>query len=192
MLFRSYSSFINLTKKILICVSIFLIILIFSNRTSENRNVSKNSKSENNEAIQQVITNPRFIGSDSKNRPYTLVAKEAKKIKSKLNIYELIHPEGNLINKNGQYINVKSLEGIFNQESEVLSLNDNVILENHDGYVFKTESASIDLNREHIFGDRDITGRGPRGFIKSQGFEINEQGKQIFFLGRSTLFLKNK
>ena len=192
MLLSSYSSFINLTKKILICVSIFLIILIFSNRNSENRNVGKNSKSENNKAIQQVITNPRFIGSDSKNRPYTLVAKQAKKIKSKLNIYELSHPEGNLINKNGQYINVKSLGGIFNQESEVLSLNDNVILENQDGYVFKTESASIDLNREHIFGDTDITGSGPKGFIKSQGFEINEQGKQIFFLGRSTLFLKNK
>ena len=192
MLLRSYSSFINLTKKILICVSIFLIILIFSNRISENRNVSKNSKSEDNEAIQQVITNPRFIGSDSKNRPYTLVAKEAKKIKTNLNIYELSHPEGNLINKNGQYINVKSLEGIYNQESEVLSLNDNVILENQDGYVFKTESALIDLNREHIFGDRDISGSGPKGFIKSQGFEINEQGKQIFFLGRSTLFLKNK
>ena len=192
MLLRSYSSFINLTKKILVCVSIFLIILIFSNRVSENRNVSKNSKSEDNEAIQQVITNPRFIGSDSKNRPYTLVAKEAKKIKTNLNIYELSHPEGNLINKNGQYINVKSLEGIYNQESEVLSLNDNVILENQDGYVFKTESALIDLNREHIFGDRDISGSGPKGFIKSQGFEINEQGKQIFFLGRSTLFLKNK
>ena len=87
---------------------------------------------------------------------------------------------------------MKSYDGIFNQETEILSLKNSVILENQDGYIFKTESASIDLNAETIHGDDQIIGTGPKGNIKSQGFRINDKGKIVFFTGKSKLILKNK
>ena len=98
--------------------------------------MGQNLVSNTGENMQQLISNPRFISSDSKNRPYTLVAKKAVKIRENLKIYELTHPEGNLIRENGQFLNVKSLGGIFNQETEILSLKNNVTLENQDGYIF--------------------------------------------------------
>lgn len=192
MFVNSYSSFINLIKKFLLCISIFLVVLIFSNRTDKSGSKLKNTTENTNEDIQQIISNPKFISSDAKNKPYTLQAKEAKRITQNLKIYELIHPEGILIEDNERFLNVKSLDGIFNQETEILSLKNSVILENQDDYIFKTESASIDLNTETIYGDSQIIGAGPKGSIKSQGFRINEKGKVIFFTGRSKLILKNR
>tara|TARA_B100000989_G_scaffold140969_1_gene104888 strand:- start:4926 stop:5504 length:579 start_codon:yes stop_codon:yes gene_type:complete len=192
MFVNSYSSFINLTKKILLCVSIFLVVLIFSNRIDNNGAKVKNTNSDTNEDIQQIISNPKFISSDAENRPYTLQARQAKKITKNLQIYELSYPEGTLIEDNGGFFNVKSLDGIFNQETEILSLKNSVILKNQDGYIFKTESASIDLNAEIIYSDNQIIGTGPKGNIKSQGFSINDKGKVVFFTGKSKLILENK
>lgn len=189
---NSYSSFINLTKKFLLCISIFLVVLIFSNRIDNDRAKVKFTNSDTEEDIQQIISSPKFISSDGDNRPYTLQAKKAKKITQNLQIYELSYPEGKLIEDNGKFLNVKSYDGIFNQETEILSLKNSVILENQDGYIFKTESASIDLNAETIHGDDQIIGTGPKGNIKSQGFRINDKGKIVFFTGKSKLILKNK
>ena len=169
-----------------------MVFLIFSNKNKSDPSMGQNLVSNTGENMQQLISNPRFISSDSKNRPYTLVAKKAVKIRENLKIYELTHPEGNLIRENGQFLNVKSLGGIFNQETEILSLKNNVTLENQDGYIFKTESASIDLNKENIYGDKKVIGNGPKGTVKSQGFKINENGKKVYFLGKSKLLLKNQ
>ena len=53
---NSYSSFINLTKKFLLCISIFLVVLIFSNRIDNDRAKVKFTNSDTEEDIQQIIS----------------------------------------------------------------------------------------------------------------------------------------
>ena len=107
-------------------------------------------------------------------------------------MYNLIFPSGNLTNKNGNYFNIKSEKGTFDQSSEKAHLFDNVILNDQDGYIFKTESIFINLNSEKVYSNEKISGSGERGNISAQGFEIIDSGNEVKFLGKTKLVILNK
>ena len=107
-------------------------------------------------------------------------------------MYNLIFPSGNLINKNGGYFNIKSEKGTFDQSNEKAHLFDNVVLNDQDGYIFKTESIFINLNSEKVYSNEKISGSGERGNISAQGFEIIDSGNEVRFLGKTKLVILNK
>ena len=112
--------------------------------------------------------------------------------KEKFEVYALIFPSGNLISKNGGYFNIKSEKGAFDQSNEKAHLFDNVVLNDQDGYVFKTESIFINLNSEKVYSNEKISGSGERGNIFAQGFEIIDNGNEVRFLGKTKLVILNK
>ena len=178
---NDYTTFINLTKKIFWIISAILIYLVFNSQNlkiySDNENVL-NNKSNGND---QVIIGARFFSSDNKNRPFTLIATSAQKKTKSEDMYNLILPSGNLTNKNGGYFNIKSEKGTFDQSNERAHLFDNVILNDQDGYIFKTESIFINLNSEKVYSDKKIS-----------GFEIIDSGNELRFLGKTKLVILNK
>ena len=189
---NDYTTFINLTKKIFWIISAILIYLVFNSQNlkiySDNENVL-NNKSNGND---QVIIGARFFSSDNKNRPFTIIATSAQKKTKSEDMYNLILPSGNLTNKNGGYFNIKSEKGTFDQSNEKAHLFDNVILNDQDGYIFKTESIFINLNSEKVYSDKKISGSGERGNISAQGFEIIDSGNELRFLGKTKLVILNK
>ncbi len=188
---NNYSTFINLTKKIFWVISAILIYLIFNSQDFQVYSDNKSFLDNNNEGNDQVIREAKFFSSDSKNRPFTLTATSAHKKKSE-NMYNLIFPSGNLISKNGGYFNIKSEKGTFDQSNEKAHLFDNVVLNDQDGYVFKTESIFINLNSEKVYSNEKISGSGERGNIFAQGFEIIDNGNEVRFLGKTKLVILNK
>ena len=94
---NSYSTFINLTKKIFWVISAILIYLIFNSQNLEIYSDNKNFSYDNSQSNDQVIRGAKFFSSDNKNRPFTLTATSAQKKTKSDNMYNLIFPSGNLI-----------------------------------------------------------------------------------------------
>lgn len=187
----NYTLYINLVKKTLWILSIFLIILIFFNK-SLKKYLELDLKEEFNEiGSNQIIENPHFLSTDKKNRPFILKAKKAKRKESTKNIFILDSPSGNLENNNG-FISLKSINGKFDQDKEMLFLFNDVRFENEIGYKFSTEDAYINLNSNEVFGDKKIRGFNDEGEINSEGFKIIDQGNKIIFFGKAKLVIKDK
>ena len=187
----NYTLYINLVKKTLWILSIVLIILIFFNKSLKIY-LELDLKEEFNEiGSNQIIENPQFLSTDKKNRPFILKAKKAKRKESTKNIFILDSPSGNLENNNG-FISLKSINGKFDQDKEMLFLFNDVRFENEIGYKFSTEDAYINLNSNEVFGDKKIRGFNDEGEINSEGFKIIDQGNKIIFFGKAKLVIKDK
>ena len=187
----NYTLYINLVKKTLWILSIVLIILIFFNK-SLKKYLELDLKEEFNEVgSNQIIENPQFLSTDKKNRPFILKAKKAKRKESTKNIFILDSPSGNLENNNG-FISLKSIDGKFDQDKEMLFLFNDVRFENEIGYKFSTEDAYINLNSNEVFGDKKIRGFNDEGEINSEGFKIIDEGNKIIFFGKAKLVIKDK
>ena len=172
-------------------LSIVLIILIFFNKSLKIY-LELDLKEEFNEiGSNQIIENPQFLSTDKKNRPFVLKAKKAKRKESTKNIFILDSPSGNLENNNG-FISLKSINGKFDQDKEMLFLFNDVRFENEIGYKFSTEDAYINLNSNEVFGDKKIRGFNNEGEINSEGFKIIDQGNKIIFFGKAKLVIKDK
>ncbi len=75
----SYSFYINTLKKLLFLVSFILFLSIFFNKSS-NIYVNLSLENELNSTDgEQVVINPKYIGIDKKQRPFTIRAAKAKK-----------------------------------------------------------------------------------------------------------------
>ena len=185
----SYSFYITTLKKFLFLVSFILFLSIFFNKSS---NIYVNSSLENELNLtdgEQVVINPKYIGIDKKQRPFTIRAAKAKKIDPKVELFNLSKPSGEIKNKKGESIYLKSLEGEFDQTNQKVHLYKNVELKNLRGLSFKTESAHIDLKTNIISGNKKVFGQNKKGKISSEGFEITDEGEKIFFKGKSNLKL---
>ena len=189
---KNYSIFINSTKKIFWIISAILICLVFNSQSINIYFEKKDLLVNNNDGDNQVILKPKFFSSDKKNRPFTLTALSAKRKSQSDNSYTLELPSGKIINRTGEFLNLDSRKGVFDQKNEKIHLFENVVLKNQDGYTFKTESIFINLLSDKIYGNNNISGSGQKGNIVSQGFEIVNSGNKIRFFGKTKLVIKNK
>ena len=188
----SYSFYINGLKKFLFIFSFFLIVLTFLNKSVDVfTDFNSNEKYNINEA-EEVVINPKFLGLDKKKRPYEVLASKAQKVSHKDKTYYLHQPSGKIKSQNNKIIFLKSNKGTFDQINQTVYLYENVELKNSDGSVFKTNSATIDLETNEIFGTEIISGISEKGSIVSEGFNIFDEGNKIIFNGKTNLILKKQ
>ena len=185
----NYSFYINTLKKSLFLVSFVLIILIVINKSDKQYAEIKKNEVFGSENYEQVIIEPKFIGIDKDNKPFTITALTAKKVESDNALYLLEKPSGQINDNEGESLYLNSLEGKFDQKNQKIYLSNNVILKNLEGLYFKTESAKIDLETNNISGEKKTLGEDDRGTISSSGFEVIEEGNRIIFNGPARLVI---
>ncbi|TRO95983.1 hypothetical protein FKB34_06355 [Glycocaulis profundi] len=80
--------------------------------------------------------------------------------------------------------------GTYDEATRTLHLDSSVRLNTRDGYMFRTESASVDLVNARIFGDDPIQARAPWGQVRANGFSIEDRGRKVLFSGGVTMRLE--
>ena len=188
----SYSFYINGLKKFLFTFSFFLIVLTFLNKSVDVFTDFNSNEKYNIDEAEEVVINPKFLGLDKKKRPYEVLASKAQKVSHKDKTYFLYQPSGKIKSQNNKIIFLKSDKGTFDQINQTVYLYENVELKNSDGSVFKTNSATIDLKTNEIFGTEIISGISEKGNIVSEGFNIFDEGNKIIFNGKTNLILKKQ
>jgi lipopolysaccharide export system protein LptC len=141
------------------------------------------------EERQAKMVNGRYVGSDSHGRPYTVTYESAQQPPGGGPI-EMVNPTAELTLQNGHWIAVKAAQGRYDQQAGLIDLSGNVELFHDDGYRFMTEKAHVEFNKNLVWGERAVTGRGPRGDVVGRGFRVINNGDAIVITGPARLLLR--
>ncbi len=134
-----------------------------------------------------AMLNPRYVGSDKDDQPYSVTADIARKLVETAGNIELEAPKADILLKDNTWLVLSANRGVYERSNESLDLLGSVILYHDSGYEFLTEKAKIDLEKSSAEGQDPIRGQGPFGTIEAEGFRMIDRGKTIFFTGKSRL-----
>lgn len=132
---------------------------------------------------------PRYYGLDEKDHPYKVQALKVTQISEKDKLFALEKPDGLVTLDEGKWSRVVADEGLLDDLKRILTLKGNVVLLQEDGQEYHTSLAYVHLKTGYIYGDDKMEGFGPKGDIKSQGFQIFDYGQKYIFKGRAYISL---
>ena len=185
---RRYSRFVGVMKVVLPVAAICLMVLIAAWPALQDQDQPMVEALEKQPVLLQV-TNPVLVGTDNRDRPYSIVADRASEAADGGSVVELSRPEGEISTDGGARISLNAKVGRFDRESKQLHLLGDVRLSRDDGHRFATEEAFVDMDAQSAWGDKPVTGEGPMGEIQSEGFRIEDNGATVIFTGQSRAVL---
>lgn len=141
------------------------------------------------EAGDPSMVNPRYVGSDDENQPYSITAEIARRLSESGKVIELDEPKADIALDDGTWLVLTAARGIYGRTAETLDLVGSVVLYHDTGYEFLTEKANINLETSAAEGDQPISGQGPFGNLQAEGFRLVDKGKTIYFTGKSKLVM---
>jgi len=126
-----------------------------------------------------TMVNPRFDGLDANDRRYSLTAETAHPRRENRKIVDLVNPH--LQDWSGGQ--VQSREGVFNDANDVLDLVGDVVMTDAAGYTFTADRTRLFLGENRVEGLTPLNGYGPLGEIKSDSYEVLDDGNRIVLKG---------
>jgi lipopolysaccharide export system protein LptC len=141
------------------------------------------------EERQARMVNGRYVGSDSHGRPYTVTYESAQQPPGGGPI-EMVNPTAELTLQNGHWVALKAEHGHYDQAAGLIDLSGHVEFFHDEGYRFTTEKAHVEFNKNLVWGERAITGRGPKGEVIGRGFRLINNGESVIITGPAWLLLR--
>ncbi len=141
------------------------------------------------EAADPSMVNPRYVGSDKDDQPYSVTAEIARRMTLNASLVELDSPKADIALSDGTWLVLTSTRGLYSRDAETLDLVGAVVLYHDTGYEFLTEKAKIYLKDGTAEGNVPVRGQGPFGNLQAQGFRLVNKGATIYFTGKSKLVI---
>jgi len=187
------TAFVRLLKLVLpLGASVLLVLVVFwpqINKKEAEGFRSGVSELTQEQARDAVMLAPRYEGFDEKNRPFALLADEARQVNGADSLVELTEPKGDMTLGNGGWLALQARNGLYDLEAERLDLAGDVQMFHDDGLEFSTARARVDLAGNRAEGDESVHGQGSFGVIDAEGFRVEDGGARIVFTGRARLLL---
>jgi lipopolysaccharide export system protein LptC len=136
------------------------------------------------------MVNPRYVGTDKQNQPYSVTADQATQVSGDSNVTDLVKPKGDMTLKQGAWIALSAEAGLYRKHEQSLDLEGNVNLFHDTGYELVTARARINLDQGTAEGNDPVVGHGPDMELQGQGFRVHDRGERILMTGRSRLLIR--
>lgn len=191
----SYSRFVRLAKLALPSLAAVLIafLLIFPSLKQDSRDFSLDiTRPKKGELEKLHVENTVFYITDKNNKVNNFVASNIDETKPGSKLIKLTKPEGIMPLDNNRWVNIKAPQGFFNQNTNLLELQQNVEMFYSEGMNIATEQAFFDFNSSRGYGNKPISGDGFIGKIESEGFEFTAKNDILIFKGRSDITIKEE
>ena len=129
----------------------------------------------------EIVTmiNPRFSGRDQNGSAFVITADTAQRRRANEDVVDLTNPK--MIDETGSQVTAP--EGTYDRSGQTLDLFKDVQVPDQAGYRFRSPSARFYVLEGRIDGVEPLYGTGPLGDIRSDGYEITEDGDVITFTG---------
>lgn len=135
------------------------------------------------------MLNAHYSGVDENNQPFNVTADMATQAPGNEDVIELQHPKADITTTDGELVALAARLGHYDREVEVLTLSGGVELTHDRGFEIVTDDATIDLKDGSAAGDSAVSGQGPAGELRSEGFRLREKGQIIIFTGKSRMLI---
>lgn len=143
-------------------------------------------------ATENRLINANFSSTDSKGRPFTLLATEALQENENPDSIILQNPNGKMQIDDEQSMTATSKKGIYAQAAQHLTLNDDVVLTRSDGTTMKTQTLFVDIKSNDTKTQTPVVIDGPQGHLTAQGMYTQYGGAITTFVGPAKLILNQK
>ena len=186
-----YTSFVVAMKvalPLLALVMVGLVLMLPQLESAEEKirnSVTEQIKAQDLENLYMV--NARFIGSDEKNRAYTLTANSARQISTDSDLVALEGPKADVALGDGHWVALQANAGAFYRKAQTLVLFGDVNIFHDDGYAVRTAEVEMNMKKGTATGSKPVVAHGPLGLLRSNGFKILEKGETVLFTGKSRL-----
>ena len=186
------SSVVHLLKVILPIAALFVAasVLLWPHLQPEERRIKLKPVAVGIEDIENLrMLQPRYMGVDEKNQPYTLTAEQAKQDTGDSEVTELSNPKADITLENGTWVALTAEHGQYNKATRKLELSGGVNLFHDEGYELKTARALVEFDRSVASGSAKVQGQGPNSELEGEGFQLLDRGARIIVTGKSRLVL---
>ncbi len=129
------------------------------------------------------MTNARYMGTDSRDRPFVITARRADITPEDPDTIVLHTLQADLTLEDGAWITLSARSGVYHRRLETLTLEGPVSLFSDRGFEFNAQSAEVDLAGGSVSSDRPVSGQGPLGLLDAGGFRVIDEGRRLFFTG---------
>lgn len=149
-----------------------------------------------NEAIDDVVVDssemlsPQYKGVTEDGQDFLITSQKAKELED--GVVLLSSPVANLFEDSdlASFV-LDSVSGVYDDNEKILTLVDNVELDDNDGNSFKASEVKVDLEKNVIYSDNKIDLSGKIGRITADGLEIQDEGNMIIFKGKSKMIIND-
>jgi lipopolysaccharide export system protein LptC len=136
---------------------------------------------------------PRLAGFTSDSRPYEMTARAAAQDVTKPDILELKGINAKVQLKDGQHVQIKAINGLYDTKSEVLKLRDEIVLTTANGYEGRLSEATVETGTGHIVSDSPVELKLLNGGrLNANHLEVVDNGDSIQFSGGVELLLNQE
>lgn len=142
-----------------------------------------------NEMEKLHIEETVFNSIDDKNRVSTVVADSVDEVSPASSSVQIKNPHGEIPTDNG-LIKIKSSDGFFDQDTNVLTLSSNVKALMNDGSSAETSEAFYSFKKDFGWGKEKVSINGNFGNIISEGFEYYKTDNILILKGNHTITTK--
>ena len=141
-----------------------------------------------------TMVKPRYLGTDSENRPFVVTAASATQDATDHRRVLLETLQADLTLADGTWMTMLAESGIFHQAKQTLQLMGAVNIFSDLGYEFHAYGAKIDLAKGTAVSQAPVHGQGPFGNVRADAIRIEDKGVRIIFDGnvRMTLLSGDK
>ena len=128
---------------------------------------------------------------DKHNKVNHFTAQKINETKAGSKKYKLIAPEA-VMQMNKGWLNIKSPDGLFNQETNLLHLTNMVEAFFSEGMTLHTKEVFFDFNKSFGYSNNPVTGEGTLGKVNAEGLEFSGSDDMLAFTGKTTIIIKEK
>ena len=129
-----------------------------------------------------AMVKPRLSGVDAEGNPYVITAKLAVQDAKNPKRATLQTIEADFTTKQG-WLNARAAHGHIDMNADWLTLDNGIDVFTDTGYALHTERADVDLKRDIVTGDREVSGQGPRGSIRADRFRYDQPNGHLTLEG---------
>lgn len=129
------------------------------------------------------MVNPRFSGMDYERRPFLVTATSAiQDVRDPRNV-TLENLQADMALSETSWVGLSADRGRLDSEAQTLELDGNISLFTDAGYEFHTQHAVVQLDEQRVTSNSEVTGQGPLGTLRADGFIAEDAGDRLRFSG---------
>ncbi|HWA68724.1 MAG TPA: LPS export ABC transporter periplasmic protein LptC [Rhizomicrobium sp.] len=170
-----YSKFVTLIKKILSAGAALIIfaVLAFFFIQRQPRGLQLAYERLGHVQNDLAMMKPRLTGTDNKGNPFVITADTAVQDAHNVKKVTLKNLEADLSLDKDNWINASAHSGFVDMASGRLELDGGIDVYTGSGYELHSKSASANIKQSMIHGHETVTGQGPNGSLRADGFHAD-------------------
>jgi lipopolysaccharide export system protein LptC len=128
-----------------------------------------------------IMELPRVNGFTNDARPYEMTARAAAQDITKPDLLELKDVSAHVDLKDGQHVDLTSINGLYDTKSEILKLNDHIVLIFSNGYEGRFSEATVNVATGNIVSESPVEVKLLNGWLNANRLDVLEGGDLLRF-----------